>query len=121
MLQKLVPNPDLTMTKPYLSISEVADRFKVTPDLLRKWERDFPRVLRPRRTQGETRLYDAKAVQQVAVIYRLLRVEGLSIDAARRKLNHPGSLDDAATRQEVVARLQAIRQHLQAIADELII
>lgn len=109
---------DLTMDKPYLQIGEVAKRFAVSIDLLRKWEHDFPQYLRPRRTKGETRLYDAKALQQVAVIYRLMRVEGLSVEGAKRRLRE-GNMAGDEMRQEVIARLQALRNQLMGIVEEL--
>lgn len=109
---------DLTMTKPYLSIGEVAEKFQVSTDLLRKWERDFSQYLKPRRTSGDSRLYDARCVQQVAVIYRLMRVEGLSVEGAKRRLRG-GQANDDENRQEVIARLQALRKQLMGIVEEL--
>ena len=109
---------DLTMEKPYLSISEVAEKFSVSPDLLRKWEKDFPRYLHPKRTGGDSRLYGVKDVQQVAVIYRLLRVEGLGIDGAKRRLQS-GNIESDESRQEVIQRLQILRQKLLGIIEEL--
>ena len=109
---------DITMSKPYLSIGEVAEKFDVSTDLLRKWERDFPQYLKPRRTQGESRLYARKDVQQVAVIYRLLRIEGLSIEGAKRKLRG-GDLSADEGRQEVIARLQELRKGLLDIIAEI--
>lgn len=109
---------DLTMDKPYLSIGEVAAKFSIATDLLRKWERDFPRYLHPKRTAGDSRLYDQKALNQVAVIYRLLRVEGLSVEGARRRLREGNSERDES-RQEVIQRLQTLRQQLLCIVEEL--
>ena len=100
---------DLTMEKPYLSIGEVAAKFDVSVDLLRKWEKAFPQYLRPRRTPGDNRLYDEKDVQ---------RVEGLSIDGAKRKLKEKDMTGDEA-RQIVIQRLQALRQQLLGIVSEL--
>lgn len=109
---------DLTMEKPYLTIGEVAEKFQVSIDLLRKWEKEFPRYLHPRRTNGEMRLYGKKDVQQVAVIYRLIRVEGLSIEGAKRRLQG-GNIEADESRQEVIQRLQALRQRLLGIISEL--
>lgn len=109
---------DLTMDKPFLSIGEVAAKFDVSTDLLRKWEKDFPRYLKPRRTGGDNRLYDRKALQQVGVIYRLMRIEGLSVEGAKRKLSQ-GSNDADEIRQEVIQRLQELRNRLIGIIDEL--
>ena len=109
---------DLTMEKPYLSIGEVAAKFDVSVDLLRKWEKAFPQYLRPRRTPSDNRLYDEKDVQRVGVLYRLIRVEGLSIEGAKRKLKEKDMTSDEA-RQIVIQRLQALRQQLLGIIGEL--
>ena len=109
---------DLTMERPYLSIGEVAKKFDVTPMCLRQWEKEFPQYLHPKRTGGDTRLYDRKAVQRVAAIYRLLRVEGMSLEGAKRRLRD-GDTGDDEMRQEVIQRLQSLRQQLLVIVAEL--
>lgn len=106
------------MQKPYLSIGEVAEKFDVSVDLLRRWEKDFPRYLHPRRTAGDTRMYSQKDLQQVAVIYRLMRVEGLSVEGTKRRLKN-GNLHDDENRQAVIQRLQQLRQQLLGIIEEL--
>lgn len=110
---------DLTLEKPYLSIGEVAEKFDVSTDLLRKWERDFPQYLHPKRKSGENRLYNRKAVQQVAVIYRLLRVEGLSVEGAKRRMRNGNDVTAEESRQEVIQRLQDLRNKLMGIISEL--
>ena len=42
----------------WMRIGEISQRTGVTPDLLRAWERRYA-LLRPRRTDGRTRLYSA--------------------------------------------------------------
>ena len=109
---------DLTMQKPYLSIGEVAAKFGVSVDLLRKWEKAFPQFLHPPRTQSYNRLYDKKDVQRVGTLYRLIRVEGLSIEGVKRRLKQKDMTGDEA-RQEVIQKLQGLRQRLLGIVAEL--
>lgn len=106
------------MDKPYLSIGEVAAKFDVSTDLLRKWEREFPQHLRPKRTGSDNRLYDRKALLQVGAIYRLLRIEGLSIEGAKRRLRE-GNSEKIEVHQEVIQRLQLLRQQLLSTVEEL--
>lgn len=114
---KNADNSDATAEKKYLSIGEVAAKFNVSIELLRKWERDFPRVLRPMRTKGESRLYDQKQQNNVAMIYHLLREEGLSIEGAKKKLSKKQS--DEEIRQDVITRLTSIRTQLMGIVEEI--
>ncbi len=118
MAKRQIDIKDLTLEKPYLSIGEVAEKFDVSPDLLRKWEKDFPQFLRPRRTPGDNRLYGKKDVQRVGVIYRLIRIEGLSVEGVKKRLREKDMTGDEA-RQEVIQRLQGLRQQLLGIIDEL--
>ena len=108
---------DSAAQKKYLSIGEVAEKFGVSVELLRKWEKDFPRVLRPMRTTGEMRLYDKKQLNNVAMIFHLLREEGLSVEGAKKRLSNKQS--DEETRQEVISRLTAVRNRLMDVVAEI--
>ena len=108
---------DNATEKKYLSIGEMAAKFNVSVELLRKWEKDFPRVLRPKRTSGDSRLYDQKQQNNVAMIYRLLREEGLSVSGAKKRLSNKQSEEEV--RQEVIERLGIVRQQLMSIVEEL--
>lgn len=106
-----------TSEKKYLSIGEVAAKFNISIEVLRKWEKDFPRVLKPMRSSGDSRLYDRKQQNNVAMILHLLREEGLSIEGAKRKLSN--KLTDEEIRQEVITRLKDIRAKIMDIANEI--
>ena len=102
--------------KKYLSIGEVATKFGVSIEVLRKCEKDFPKVLKPMRTQGESRLYDKKQQEKVAMIFHLLREEGLSIEGAKKKLSAKPS--DLEIQQEVISKLKKIREQLMRVVNE---
>ena len=103
--------------KRYLSIGEMAQKVGVSIEVLRKWERDFPRVIRPMRTKGETRLYDHKQQEQVAMVYRLLHVEGMTIAGAQQRLRCGQSREEQT--QEVLERLRGVRAQLMDVVHEL--
>src|SRR3954452_2256921 len=67
-----VPPP----TSAWMRIGEISQRTGVTPDLLRAWERRYA-VLRPRRTDGRTRLYSAADETRVRLMQRYIG-QGLS-------------------------------------------
>src|SRR3954454_2308914 len=65
-----------TMTVPpptaaWMRIGEISQRTGVTPDLLRAWERRYA-LLRPRRTDGQTRLYSAADETRVRLMQRYI-------------------------------------------------
>jgi DNA-binding transcriptional MerR regulator len=65
--------------------AEVCDLAKVPPYVLRTWEAEFP-ALGISKSASSTRLYRRADVEQVLRIKHLLRVEGLTLSGARRKL-----------------------------------
>jgi len=72
--------------KLYYSIKEVAAEFGVSDSLLRYWEKEFPH-LRPKTTANGVRQYTQKDIDQLRVIYSLVKVRGFKLAAARKMLN----------------------------------
>lgn len=103
--------------KGYLTIGEMAQKVGVSIEVLRKWERDFPNVIRPMRTKGETRRYDRRQQEKVAMVYRLLREEGMTIAGARQRLRSAQPQEERI--QEVLERLRGVRAQLMAVVEEL--
>ena len=69
----------------YYSISEVSHLLSVEPHVLRYWEQEFP-ALRPPKNRAGNRTYREKDVRTAMLIKHLLKVEGYTVDGARRKL-----------------------------------
>jgi DNA-binding transcriptional MerR regulator len=111
-------NPDEPQPeKLYYSISEVAKRFGISIEVLRKWESDFPRYLKPHRTLGATRRYTAEDITRVETVYRLLKVERLTIAGAKKKLAERASKEERL--QEAIITLRSIRADLMSIVQEM--
>lgn len=68
------------------SISQVNALTGVPKPTLRFWEREFKDYLEPLRTNGNQRRYDNKAIENIRVINHLVKVEGYTLDGARKKL-----------------------------------
>jgi len=102
--------------KLYYSIGEVAAMFDVNETLLRFWEKEFPQI-NPRKTGRNIRQYTQEDIEQVRLVYNLVKVRGLKIAAAREALrkNKEGTVQMV----EVVDRLRGIKAELQAIRKEL--
>ena len=95
--------------KLFYSIGEVAEKFGVNDTLLRFWEKEFPQ-LKPKKGARGTRQYTKEDIEVVRVIYNLVKVRGLRIDAARELMKH--NREGVEQKTEVVDRLRAIRQEL---------
>ncbi len=53
---------------------------------LRYWEKEFP-FLKPKVSGNKVRQYTEKDIEQVKLIYNLIKVKGLKIAAARKYLS----------------------------------
>ena len=75
--------------KMYYSISEVAEMVGVVPYVLRFWEKEFPHI-KPRKNRAGNRTYQAKDIQRIMQIKRLLYEQGFTIEGARNYLKKEG-------------------------------
>ena len=75
-------NKDLKM---YYSIAEVSRKFGVAGSLLRFWEKEFPNI-NPKKTERGIRQYTAQDIEEIRIVYNLLKVKGMKIAAAKAAL-----------------------------------
>lgn len=74
------------------SISQVHALTGVPKPTLRFWEKEFKDFLEPLRTAGNQRRYDEKAIENVKKINYLVKVEGYTLEGARKKLETMGDV-----------------------------
>ena len=72
--------------KKYYSISEVASHFKVNTSLLRFWEKHFKQI-KPLIKPSGIRKYTKENIENISVIYTMLKKDGLTIQGAKKRLN----------------------------------
>lgn len=99
----------------YYSIQEVADHFAVNVSLLRFWEKEFDSI-NPKKTSGGTRQYTKDDIQQVEIVYRLVKEKGLTLEGARQALK--SNKDDEEKRIQAVEKLLSIKKELQQLEEE---
>ncbi len=102
--------------KKYYSISEVAEQFGLAESNLRFWEKEFPNI-HPKKSGRNVRQYTVEDIEQVRLVYNLVKERGLKIAAARELLSK--NKEAASNTAELMSRLQSIRKELVAISDEL--
>jgi DNA-binding transcriptional MerR regulator len=100
----------------YFSIKEVAEHFRVNESLLRFWEKEFT-IINPRKTTGGTRQYSKTDIENVAIVYHLLKDQGLTIEGAKQKLKT--KKDEYQTKSAILFKLEAIRKELDDLMNEL--
>ena len=96
--------------KLYYSIKEVAEMLNVNESLLRYWETEFPH-LKPKTYGNRIRQYTDKDIEQIKIIYNLVKVRGFKLAAARKILNENRSGTDK--RAQVIEMLISLRDELK--------
>ena len=102
--------------KLYYSIKAVAQQLNVSESLLRYWETEFPH-LRPKTTGNRVRQYTEKDIDQIKVIYNLVKVRGFKIAAARKFLNE--NRTGAEKSQQIMETLTSVRDQLKELKRKL--
>ncbi len=101
--------PELDDKKIYFSIGEVADMFNVNTSLVRFWEKEFD-IIRPKKNKKGNRLFTRNDVENIFVIYHLVKERGYTLEGARKKLRE--NKEDTIRNVEIIRSLKDIRSFL---------
>ena len=100
-------------TKPteklFYSIGETAKILDVNVSLIRFWEKEFS-ILKPKKNKKGNRLFTNKDLENIKIIYHLVKERGFTLNGAKKKLreNKSDSIDNIA----IVNHLKDIRKFL---------
>ena len=98
------------------SIGEVSEMFGVNTSNIRFWENEFD-ILKPHKNAKGNRMFTKEDIENLKIIYHLLKEKGMTIKGAQKKLKD--NKEDTFENFEVVKKLQEIRQLLVEIKEEL--
>ena len=87
----------------YRMISWVAEKYNVHPQTLRLWEREG--LLRPTRSQGNTRLYDEETCLRLETILTLTRDLGINLAGVEVILNLKEQLQQLHRDNEMLTKM----------------
>ena len=107
-------NKDLKL---YYSIGEVAQMFNVSETLLRFWEKEFP-TIKPQKAGRGIRQYTKADLEQVRLVYHLVKERGMTLQGARDTIRRDKS-KTVNRNIEVIEKLKEIRSELQAIGRDM--
>ena len=110
----LNPNKNIKL---YYSIKEVAAMFDINESTLRYWESEFPQLRPKTQTGTKIRQYTEKDIEQVKLIYNLIKVKGLKIAAARKYLSQ--NRTGAEKSSDVLDTLISVRDQLKELKKQL--
>ena len=102
--------------KIYYTIGEVAELFEVNTSLIRFWENEFD-FLKPLKNKKGNRLFTKKDLNNIRIIYHLVKEKGYTLQGAREKIKQ--NKEGLEKNVEIIETLQQIRQYLLDIKAEL--
>jgi DNA-binding transcriptional MerR regulator len=109
-----IPPEEVLFSKQYYSIGEVAEMFAVKPSLLRFWETEFS-ILQPKKNKKGDRHYRPADIQNLQLIYDLLRRRKLTIDGARQFIKNNNKSREKLASIKKLQELKAYFLEIQAL------
>lgn len=103
-------------TKRYYTIGEIAKAFNVNTSLLRFWEKEFKEI-NPMIKSSGIRKYTKENIESIRLIYTLLKIDGLTIQGAKKKLKSKDISGDENL--AIIKKLNKIKEELKSIKKTL--
>ena len=101
--------------KIFYSIGETAKIFNVNVSLIRYWEKEFS-ILKPKKNKKGNRLFTQKDIENLHLIYNLVKERGYTLEGAQKQLKSNKNLNSEI---EIINRLKKIRSFLIDLKNEL--
>jgi DNA-binding transcriptional MerR regulator len=103
--------------KLYYSIGEVAELFEVNSSLIRFWEKEFD-ILKPHKNKKGNRLFTQKDIENLNIIYDLVKVRGYTLGGAKEMLKAE-KIDETVKKAEIINSLEKVKEFLLELKKEL--
>jgi len=107
---------DRKITKVYYTIGEVADLFEVNASLIRFWEKEFD-ILKPQKNKKGNRLFTPQDLDNLRVIYHLVKERGFTLQGAKEKLRQ--NKEDVYNQVEIIDSLNRIKEFLLELKEQM--
>jgi DNA-binding transcriptional MerR regulator len=102
--------------KLFYSIGEVALLFDVNASLIRFWEKEFD-ILNPKKNKKGNRLFTPKDIENLKLIYHLVKERGYTLQGARDKLKDNRS--EVLNKVELIESLNRIKGFLLDLKEHI--
>ena len=104
-----MPYKESEVEKLYHSIGEVAKMFDVNTSLIRFWEKEFE-IIQPKKNKKGNRLFTKADVENLRIIYHLVKERGYTLQGAKDKLKD--NKEDISDNVEVITKLENLKSFL---------
>jgi DNA-binding transcriptional MerR regulator len=111
-----LPYKEKEITKLYYSIGEVAEMFDVSTSLIRYWEGEFD-VLKPKKNSKGNRLFTPQDLENLQIIYHLVKVRGYTLEGAKKKLKE--NRHETVQNHKILQSLNNIKDFLTNLKENL--
>jgi DNA-binding transcriptional MerR regulator len=102
--------------KRYFSISETADMFKISKSQIRFWEKEFD-ILKPHKNSKGERRFTRQNIQQLEIIYNLLRDRGFTLDGAKKELKRRKNA--GKEKLTYIEKLKSLRGFMEKLKEQM--
>lgn len=101
----------------YYSIGQVAKAFNVNASLIRFWEKEFPKMIKPEKNAKGNRLFTKEDIAKIEVIYHLVKEKGHTLEGAKTYLKSHGkeNLSDF----DIIRKLEKVKAALLELKSQL--
>lgn len=106
----------MVQQKLFYNISELSEMFSIAESTIRFWEKNFP-LLEPQRLNG-VRKYREKDIDNLRLVYHLVKEKGLKIAAAKSYLKTKPT-NEIYTNALIVEKLERVKSSLQQVLQYL--
>ena len=103
------------MEKYFYTVGEVAEILGESTSLVRFWANEFPKFIKPQRNAKGNRLFTKEDVETFKHIHLLVKVEGLTLEGAAKRLK--GDRKDVINKARVLESLRNMRRQLEEILE----
>ncbi|MCA1750496.1 MAG: MerR family transcriptional regulator [Cryomorphaceae bacterium] len=111
-----MPYKEKPVEKLYYTIGEVSEMFDVNTSLIRFWEKEFD-IIQPKKNKKGNRLFTAADIDNLKIIYHLVKERGYTLQGAREKMKD--NKEDLSENVAIVERLREIRAFLMEMKKSL--
>lgn len=104
-----MPVNNSPVKKMFYPIGEVAQMFDVNTSLIRYWENEFD-IIKPKKNKKGNRLFTPLDIDNLKIIYHLVKERGFTLDGAKKKLKE--NKQDVINEKEIIDHLQQVKSFL---------
>ena len=111
-----MPYKERDITKRYYTMGEVTEMFNVNASQIRFYEKEFE-ILQPKKNKKGNRLFTPEDVENLKIIFHLVKDKGYTLQGAREYLKNNKS--EVKENQKVIDSLERLKNFLLEVKEQL--